>query len=82
MLDDYNRAFLGKSKSYIIQHCPHPITNIKHIGNHYEILISERYRNYYVGNGITYYHIQNDRCYRIQTNEYYVEKRIMKKSIF
>ena len=68
--NDFNTIYGGKSKSYIIDNFPYPITDIKRIDNETEILIFERYRNAYVGNGITYFYMRNGTCYQVRTNEY------------
>jgi len=69
-INDFERAYIGKSKSYIIENFPFTITNVRHIDSNYEILVFVRPRNYYVGDGYTYFHMKDGVCYRIETNEY------------
>ena len=57
-------------------------TDIKRLDNQYEILIFERYRNQLVGYGRTRFLLKDGICYKIETNEYKVESRLEKVSIF
>ena len=82
VIKDLNNQFLGKDKSYIIDHFPYAPTENRRIDGQYEILIFKRYRNPVVGYGITKFHMKNNRCYKIVTNEYKNESRLEKVSIF
>ncbi|MCF0220286.1 MAG: hypothetical protein HUK14_10940 [Muribaculaceae bacterium] len=75
VVDDLKKQFGGKTKSYIIENYPYSATDIKRLDDQYEILIFERHRNDYVGDGITRFHLKNGVCYKIETNEYKIEKR-------
>lgn len=79
---DLNKIYYGKTKSFIIENYPYPPTDIKCLDDKYEILVFERYRNYYVGNGITRFYLRDGECYKIVTNEYKLEKRLERVSIF
>lgn len=67
---DLSSAYRGKSKSFIIENFPYSPSDIKNLGDGYEILIFRRTRNYLVGNGITKFHLKDGKCYDIETNEY------------
>lgn len=82
VINDLNNQFLGKNKSYIIEHFPYTPTENRRLDEQYEILIFERYRNPVVGYGVTKFHMKNNRCYKIETNEYKNEPRLEKVSIF
>ena len=66
----FNEKYIGKTKSYIIEDFPYTITEVRRISSDYEVLVFERARNYYIGDAYTYFHMKNERCYRIETNEY------------
>ena len=80
VLDDLKQQFIGKSKSYIIENFPYSITDIKHLDEQYDILICERYRP--LGTAITRFYMKNGVCYKIETNEYKAEQRLVKYSLF
>lgn len=82
VVNDLNRQYIGKSKSYIIENFPYSPTDIKHLDSQYEILIFTRQRNYLVGDGVTRFHLKDGKCYKIETNEYKNEQRLEKVSIF
>lgn len=81
IVDDLNRQYIGKSKSYIIENFPYSPTDIKHLDGQYEILIFARQRNYLVGDGVTRFHLKDGKCYKIETNEYKNERRLEKVRI-
>lgn len=72
---DLLASYQGKTKSYIIENYPFSPSDIKNLGDGYEILIFQRRRNYLVGDGITKFHLKNGKCYDIETNEYKHEQR-------
>lgn len=72
--NDLIASYHGKSKSYIIQNFPYSPSDIKDLGDGYEILIFQRKRNF-VGDGITKFHLKDGKCYDIETNEYKHEQR-------
>lgn len=73
--NDLMASYNGKSKSYIIQSFPYSPSDIKNLGDGYEILIFQRRRNGLVGDGITKFHLKDGKCYNIETNEYKHEQR-------
>lgn len=73
MANDIAAAFKGKDKGYIIANFPYPVTDMKNLGDGYEVLIVERFRPI-GGNGITYFYLSNGICYKISTNEYKIVK--------
>lgn len=79
-LDDLCEGFVGQDKNYIISQYPSPITDVKYLDDQHEILIFKRYRP--LGEGVTYFYMKDGKCYRIATNEYKIEKRLEKVSIF
>ena len=81
-LKDFNNAYLGKDKNYIIEHFDYPMTDIKHLDDHYEILVFERNRNSYVGKGVTNFYMRNGKCYKIDTNEYTIKRRLEEVSFW
>lgn len=80
VVDDLNKQYIGKDKTYVIEHFTYPITDIKHLDGQYEILICERYRP--LGKGVTRFYTKNGICYKIETNEYKAEQRLVKYSLF
>lgn len=82
VINDLNDKYIGKTKEYIIENFPVSPTCVKRLDNQYEILIFERYRNQLVGYGITKFLLKNGVCYKIETNEYKIEQRLEKVSIF
>ncbi len=82
VINDLNNEYIGKTKDYIIENFPMSPTDIKRLDNQYEILIFERYRNQLVGYGRTRFLLKDGICYKIETNEYKVESRLEKVSIF
>lgn len=82
VINDLNDEYIGKDKNYIIEKFPMSPTEIKHLDNQYEIIIFKRYRNQLVGYGITKFLLKNGICYKIETNEYKIEQRLEKVSIF
>lgn len=82
VINDLNDEFIGKDKNYIIEKFPMSPTEIKRLDNQYEIIVFERYRNQLVGYGITKFLLKNGICYKIETNEYKIEQRLEKVSIF
>lgn len=75
VVNDLKAAYQGKTKSYIIENYPYAPSDIKNLGDGYEILIFQRWRNNVVGYGITKFHLKNGKCYDIETNEYKHEQR-------
>ena len=61
---------LGKDKNTIIRTFIVPVSDIKRLDEHYEILICQRYANYYVGWRYTKFYMKDDKCYDVETNEY------------
>lgn len=82
LINDLDEEYIGKDKSYIIDEFPMSPTEIKRLDNQYEIIIYKRYRNQLVGYGITKFLLKNGICYKIETNEYKIEQRLEKVSIF
>jgi|GEM_PF-2019821 lipoprotein len=82
MINDLNKAYIGKTKSYIIETFPYTPTENKRLNDQYELLIFKRYRNNVVGYGITTFLLKDGRCSKIETNEYKIESRLEKVSIF
>lgn len=80
-INDFNKEYIGKTKNYILENFPVPPTDIKRLDNQYETLYFERYRNQLVGYGRTKFHLKDGICYKIETNEYKLEKRQEKVSI-
>lgn len=81
-LEDFNNTYLDKDKNYIIEHFHYPMTDIKHLDDHYEILVFERNRNSYVGKGVTNFYMRNGTCYKIDTNEYTIKRRLEEVSFW
>ena len=80
VVNDLNKKYIGKNKTYIIENFPYSITDIKRLDGQYEILICERYRP--LGSGLTRFYMKNNVCYKIETNEYKAEERQVKVSLF
>lgn len=81
-IDDFNKDYMGRTKNYIIANFQTSPTEVKRLDEQYEMLIFERVRNPWVGNGITKFLLKNGVCYKIETNEFKKETRLERVNIW